>query len=131
MDKPNLAIEQLPPAMQTAVKRLHNWEQKRRWVLVILLWLLLFPVCLLLLHYPIRLLLEYFTWSGVRYGLAFNPIPAAGLLLTILLTCSSLISQWFYQTYGLTSTEVRRLQKRATRIQARGESHPLWLKVWG
>ena len=117
--------------MQEAVQRLHRLEQKRRWLLVGLLWLLLFPCCLLLLRYPIGLLLQYFTWSGVRYGLAFNPIPAAGLLLTILLTLSSLISQWFYQSYGLTDTEVRRLEKRATRIQARGQRHPLWRKIWG
>lgn len=117
--------------MQDAVKRLHRLEQKRRWLLVTLLWLVLFPLCLLLLRYPISLLLEYFTWSGVRYGLAFNPMPAAGLSFTFLLTLSSLISRWFYQTYGLTNTEVRRLEKRAMRIQARGQKHPLWRKVWG
>lgn len=117
--------------MQEAVQRLHRWEQKRRWLLVFLLWFLLFPLCLLLLRYPIGLLLEYFTWSGVRYGLAFRPIPAAGLILTFLLTLSSLISQWFYRRYGLTSTEVKRLEKRAMRIQAKGQSHPLWHRVWG
>ena len=117
--------------MQNAVGRLHRLEQKRRWLLVAALWLLLFPFCLLLLRYSISLLLDYFTWSGVRYGLAFNPIPAAGLILTVLLTISSLLSQWFYQTYGLTSTEVRRLEKRAMRIQARGQRHPLWNKIWG
>lgn len=117
--------------MQEAVQRLHRWEQKRRWLLVTLLWLVLLPFCLLLLRYPISLLLDYFTWSGVRYGLAFNPIPAAGLILTCLLTVSSLISSWFYRTYGLTVSEVQRLEKRATRIQAKGKSHPLWPRVWG
>lgn len=117
--------------MQAAVTRLHRWEQKRRWILVALLWLLLVPLCLLLLRYPIGLLWDYFTWSGVRYGLAFNPIPAAGLIFTLLLTLSSLISRWFYRTYALTATEVRRLEKRALRIHARGQSHPLWRRVWG
>ena len=117
--------------MKQAVLRLHNWEQRRRWQMVTLLWLLLLPVCLVLLRYPISLLLEYFTWSGLRYGLAFNPIPTAGLVLTLVLTLSSLLSQCFYGIYGLTSTEVRRLEKRARRIQARGQNSPLWWKVWG
>ena len=84
-----------------------------------------------MLRYHISLLMEYFTWAGVRYGLAFNPIPATGLAITILLTLSSTISRWFYKTYGLTATEVQRLEKRVKRIQARGESHPLWARVWG
>lgn len=131
MNKPKFAIEHLEPSLQGAIQRLHDWEQRRRWIVVVLLWLLLFPCCLLLLHAPIGLLLDYFTWAGVRYGLAFNPIPAAGLLVTLLLTLSSLISQWFYRTYGLTAIEIRRLEKRVMQIQARGQSHPLWHRVWG
>jgi hypothetical protein len=131
VDKPNPALERLPPHLQQAVAKLHAWEQRKRWILVALLWLLWVPFCLVLLRYPISLLLDYFTWSGVRYGLAFNRVAAVGLVTTLLLTLTSLLSHGFYNRYGLATTEVRRLEKRALRIQARGESHPLWRKIWG
>jgi len=131
VDKPNLALDHLSPPMQNAVQQLHRWEQRRRWLQVALLWLCLFPLCLWLLRYHVGLLRDYFTWSAIRYGLAFNPIPATGLVLTFCLTVSSLLSHWFYQTYGLSSTEVRRLEKRAARIQAKGQGHPLWKTLWG
>jgi hypothetical protein len=128
---PSPALESLQPPLRQAVIRLHAWEQRRRWILVALLWLLVVPFCLWLLRARISLLLEYFTWSGLRYGLAFNQVAAMGLLATLLLTLTSVWSRWFYSHYGLAATEVRRLERLALRIQARGEGHPLWRRLWG
>lgn len=83
------------------------------------------------LRYPLALLGDYFTWSAVRYGLAFHPIPAAVLIGTLLFTGTSLLARWFYRSYGLGGPEVRRLEKQVRRIQQRGQSHPLWPRVWG
>lgn len=131
MEKNSPALQRLQPDLRQAVLRLHSWEQRRRWLIISLFWLVLLPLCLAMLRYHLGLLFEYFTWSGLRYGLAFNPIPAAGIMATVLLTLSSLLSQWFYRHYGLTAPEVYRLEKRARRIRAKGERYPLWWKVWG
>lgn len=131
MKPPNPALEALPPHLQQAVVKLHAWEQRKRWLLVALMWLLGVPFCLILLRDRISLLLDYFTWSGVRYGLAFNRVAAFGLVTTLLLTLTSLLSQGLYKRYGLATAEVKRLEKRVLRIQARGERHPLWRRIWG
>lgn len=127
----SLALATLEPDLRRAVLRLHGWEQRRRWFLLLLLWLVVVPICLLLLRYPLSLLADYFTWSGLRYGLAFNPKPASGLLVTLLLTLTSLLSQGGYRLFGLSRAEVRRLEKRVLRIRERGRQSPLWQKVWG
>lgn len=131
MPAKSTALAILDPDLRQAVLRLHGWEQRRRWYVLLLLWLIVVPICLLLLRYPLSLLVDYFTWSGLRYGLAFNPKPASGLLVTLLLTVTSLLSRWFYHVFGLSGAEIRRLEKRVLRIRARGKQDPLWHKVWG
>lgn len=72
------------------------------------------------------MLQRYFTWSAVRYALAFNPLPTAGLLICTTITLSTLIWQSRNIILGLPLRERKRLERQLQRINQQGPTHPLW-----
>lgn len=112
--------------LRQTVQRLHATLVKARWLLVVALWLLLLPPTLWALRRDIRLLLDAFTWTAVRYALAFKPWTAVALALCIGLTLGVLVWQSRNILFGLPDQELQRLRKQAEDIQARGDRHPLW-----
>lgn len=125
MPKQSAALDRLDPDLRQAVLQRYAWEQRRRWFVLAILWLVGVPLCLWLLRYHLGLLQEVFTWAALRYGLIFNPKPAIALLATLLLSATSLISWGVHRHFGLSRAEVKRLEKQVRRIQTRGKQHPL------
>ena len=128
----NQADEKQPLAAQTEkafqreVERLYRLTLYGRWCVVVVLWLMVGSLSLWGLRYPISLLLDYFTWSAVRYGLAFHRLPAIGLSLCIGVTVAVLVWQSRNALFGLSPHERQRLEKQVQQIRLQGSSHPLW-----
>jgi hypothetical protein len=126
--------DQSPPAphdasdatFQQEVERLHRYTVYTRWAVVGVLWLILAPLCLWGLRDTIALLLDYFTWSAVRYGLIFHRFSAIGLAICIGSTLAVLIWQSRNILFGLSKGERQRLERQVLRIRQQGSSHPLW-----
>lgn len=139
MDKPEdesqkiteLTDAKLDPIFQQEVERLHNLTVWGRWLLVVVLWITIAPVSLWALRDEIALLQQYFTWAALKYGLAYNTLPAVGLALCYGMTAAVLIWQSRNILWGMPLQEQRRLEKQVNRIRQQGASHPLWKWVCG
>ena len=97
-----------------------------RWIVVLLLWLTLGAYGIWGIRHEISLWLDYFTWSAVNYGLAFNIIPTICLGICIGMTISVLVLQSSHIIWGLSDKEKYYLEKKVNKILAKGSSHPLW-----
>ncbi|MBC7970829.1 MAG: hypothetical protein H7Z11_12015 [Verrucomicrobia bacterium] len=113
-------------AFQQDVERLYRLTLYGRWGVVVILWLTIGLLSLWGLRYPISLLLDYFTWAAVRYGLAFNRLPAIGLATCIGFTVAVLLQQSRNELFGLSQRDQQRLEQQVQRIRLQGSSHPLW-----
>lgn len=117
------------PTFQQQVQRLHELTVWGRWLVVLAAWLVLAPLCLWQLRYPISLILDYFTWAAVYYGLYFQPWPALGLAFCVALTTAVLVWQSRNILFGLPPRTQLRLERQVLTIRRQGESHPLWRLV--
>jgi hypothetical protein len=117
---------QLDPIFKNQIDRLYSLTVSVRWFVIILLWLTVGAYSLWELRYPISLIQEYFTWAAVRYGLAFQPIPAFGLALCVGMTTGTLVWQSRNVLWGIPKKDRQRLAKQVRQIRQQGSSHPLW-----
>lgn len=111
---------------QQQVERLHQLTVYGRWMFVAGLWLTVGTLSLWGLRYPISLMLDYFTWASLYYGLHFNPLPTIGLATCIAFTVSVLVWQSRNILFGLPKRDRDRLERQLLRIRKQGNSHPLW-----
>jgi hypothetical protein len=111
---------------QQEVARLYRLTLYGRWGVVVGLWLTVGALSLWGLRYPIALLLEYFTWPAVRYGLMFHRLPAIGLATCIGFTIAVLLWQSHNALFGLSPHDRQQLERQVQRIRLQGHSHPLW-----
>lgn len=124
--QPFAAVEPADVALQQEVERLYRLTIYGRWGGVGILWLTIGALSLWQLRYPLSLLLDYFTWAAVRYGLAFNRLPAIGLGVCIGFTVAVLLRQSRNELFGLSRRDRQRLEQQVQRIRLQGASHPLW-----
>ena len=117
---------ELDPIFKNQVARLYRVTVYLRWIAIGLLWLTVGAYSLWDLRYPISLIQEDFTWAAVRYGLAFQPIPAFGLCLCIGMMAGTLVWQSRNQIWGLPTPEHQRLIRQVGEIRKQGSSHLLW-----
>lgn len=96
------------------------------WLVCSVLWLTVGSFSLWVLRFEIERALEYFTWTQIRYGLAYNPLPAAGLGLCVGLTIALLVSHSRHILLGLSAGERQHLEKLLLKIRQQGSSHPFW-----
>jgi hypothetical protein len=120
-----------PPKLSPELARLHQLTVWGRWGFVLFLWLAIGILSLWGLRAEVALWRQYFTWSAVRYGLAYHPMPTFGLALCIGLTVATLVWQSRNILLGLPASEKQRLERQLHRIQQQGPSHPLWQRVLG
>lgn len=119
------------PTFQQQVERLHQVSVSGRWLVVAALWLTVAPVSLWNLRSEISLWLDYFTWTAVRYGLAYHRLAAMGLGLCLGMTLAVLLWQSRNLLWGRPQQEQRRLEQQVLQIRRQGPSHPLWQWVCG
>ena len=117
----------LDPNFRRQVERLHQLTVYGRWIFVASCWLTLGSFGIWGLRGEISLWLENFTWTAVRYGLAYNPVPTFCLAFCIGITAAVLV--WQSSNIlrgGISGKQRRQLEKKVQTIQASGPSHPLW-----
>lgn len=124
--QPQPLLSELDPTFKTQVMRLHQLTVYGRWLAVSLLWLTLGSLSLWSWHYEVSLLRSHFTWSGLRYCIIFNPLPAIGLGFCLAMTTAILVWQSRNILLGLPRHEQQRLEQQVRRICQQGASHPLW-----
>ncbi|MFM7470512.1 MAG: hypothetical protein ACKO5P_03270 [Nodosilinea sp.] len=108
------------------LERLRLILMRRWWLATALLWLILGSLSLISLRREIGQLHQYFTWTALRYALAYNRLAALGLGLCIGLSLALLLAESRYILFGLSRGERRRLQQSLERVRQRGPGHPLW-----
>lgn len=121
--------EQLVSARQ--VQKLYQLSIYGRWLVVGLCWLILAPLSIWGLRDEISLWRDYFTWTAVRYGLAYNPWATLCLSVCLGVTTAVLVGQSKHILFGISPREKYRLQQQVRRIKSAGPSHPLWRWVVG
>ena len=117
-------------SLSPPIEKLRSIVLRRWWVISGLLWLTVAPLSLWSLRPDIALVRQHFTWSAVRYGLAYNRLAAVGLGLCVGLTVALLVAESRYILWGMTQAEAQRLEKLLHRINAQGNSHPLWRHLY-
>ncbi|MGB8699429.1 MAG: hypothetical protein WCD18_08445 [Thermosynechococcaceae cyanobacterium] len=117
--------------LQRETQRLYRLAVYGRWIFVLVLWLTVGSLSLWQLRFRIQLLLDYFTWSAVKYGLAYHQVSAFGLFLCVGVTTSVIVWQARNWLFGLPKSEAVRFQQQVLRIRQQGHTHPLWHWVCG
>jgi hypothetical protein len=117
---------ELDPIFKNQIDRLYHVTIYIRWLTLGLLWLTVGTYSLYELRYPLSLVQEYFTWAAVKYGLAFQPVPALGLGLCVGMTAGTLVWQSRNSIWGIPKLERQRLIQQVAKIRQQGSSHPLW-----
>jgi hypothetical protein len=117
---------ELDPIFKTQIDNLYRLNVYTRWLVILFLWLTVGAYSLWELRYPIGLICEDFTWAAVRYGLAFDLLPAFGLCLCIGVMTGTLVWQTRNIIWGLSKKERQQLIKHVCQIRKQGSSHPLW-----
>ncbi|MEO0868336.1 MAG: hypothetical protein AAFY17_07780 [Cyanobacteria bacterium J06642_11] len=116
-------------ATEQAIEALRQHSLTLWWRLTALVWLTIGPLTLWQLRVEIGLLLDYFTWAAVYYGLKFNLLGALGFFFCIGLASTVVVRELRHLTFGLSPLERRRLETQLAKIRKQGESHPLWSLV--
>lgn len=119
----------MPKPEHNLTKQVANYYQftiYSRWLLVTIFWLTLGVYSIVGLQAEIKLWLDHFTWSAIRYGLVYNPIPSLCLFSCIAVTLSTLIGQSRHILWGLSDKEKFYLEKNTNAVLAKGARHPLW-----
>lgn len=117
------------PAYERQINRLRSVMLKRWWLITAVLWLTVGALSLWNLRHEMVMLWQYFTWTAVRYGLAYNRLSAVGLGLCLGLTVALLVAESRHILFGLSHRERQRLTQTLNRIRQQGPSHPLWQRV--
>lgn len=115
--------------MEHALEVLRQRALRHWWRLTVVLWLTIGLWSLWQLRGEFQLWLQYFTWTAVRYSLAYNRLAGLGLALCVGLTMATLVSESRHILWGLSKSERTRLEKQLTLIHRQGPSHPLWRLV--
>jgi hypothetical protein len=112
--------------MQRQMCRLYQRQIRHQWLLVAWAAILCLPPSLWALRNEIALLWEHFTWTGLRYGLAYHLWASFGLIAPLSLLIGLMIRQARDRLFGLPLREQQRLARQLHKIESQGESHPLW-----
>ena len=119
---PNLSTEK-------AIEALRQHTLTTWWRFTVGVWLTIGPLTVWQLRSEIGLLLDYFTWTSVYYGLKYNFLGALGFFTCVGLATTLLVRELRHLTLGISSIERQRLESQLAQIHRQGPSHPLWSLV--
>ncbi len=114
------------PELSAQLQRLHRLMVYRRWLLIIVSWLIAIPFMGWRLQEEIALMMSHFTIAAVRYALIFNFDVAIALGWCLGITTTVLLWQSSNILWGWSDGYRKQLEKKVIRIRKQGESHPLW-----
>ena len=114
------------PQYQRQIERLRIILLRRWWRFTALLWLTVGSLSLWSLRGEWVYLRQYFTWTAVRYAVAYNRLAALGLGLCVALTVALLVAESRHILFGLARSEQQRLDQLHHQILQQGPTHPLW-----
>ncbi|PSN18298.1 hypothetical protein C7271_13285 [filamentous cyanobacterium CCP5] len=117
------------PSHHRQLERLRRSMLRRWWLISLGLWLTVGPLSLWALRHELALIHQHFTWTAVRYGLAYNRLAALGLGITVGLSVALLVAESRHILFGLTAKERDRLEKQLFKIHHQGDQHPLWSQI--
>jgi len=115
-----------PMSSELTLERLRILVMRRWWWFTMGLWLTVGSLSLWRLRPEFVTLRHHFTWTALRYGLAYNRLAAIGLGLCVGLLVALLMAESRHILFGLSDGERQRLQRLLHQIDQRGEQHPLW-----
>lgn len=116
-------------ATERAIEALRQHTLTAWWRLTVGVWLTIGPLTLWQLRSEISLLLDYFTWTSVYYGLKYNFLGALGFFLCAGLATTLFVREIRHLTLGISPIERKRLENQLAKIRRQGASHPLWSLV--
>ena len=116
-------------ATERAIEALRQHSLTMWWRITVGVWLTVGPLTLWQLRSEISLLLDYFTWTAVYYGLKYNFLGSLGFFLCVGLASMLVVREIRHLTLGLSPLERKRLENQLAQIRRQGASHPLWSLV--
>jgi hypothetical protein len=125
-ETPQIAPSEIDSVLKAQVKRLYRLTVFGRWSLIAVLWATLVPLSLWRWSYEISLMRSHFTWSALRYGFIFNPLPAMGLTICFAVTVAVIVWHLRNIFIGIPHQEQKRLEQQVRRICQQGPTHPFW-----
>lgn len=117
------------PTHERQIHQLKDALQRQWWLVAAGLWLVIGSLSLWALRHEFDRLKQYFTWTAVRYGLAYHRPAAIGLGLCVGVTLALLVAESRHILFGLTRGERHRLERQLQKIRQQGPSHPLWRHI--
>ncbi|MEM9155821.1 MAG: hypothetical protein AAGB13_12445 [Cyanobacteria bacterium P01_F01_bin.33] len=99
-----------------------------RWVVVMLIWVGVGIPSLLILRAEISRLLEFFTWSGLKYSLLYSPIAGIGVCISLAFTLAALLWQSHYELFGLSKQTRQSIEQQAEFVRQLEPNH--WIRRW-
>jgi hypothetical protein len=120
------ALARQDAQFEQQLQRLYRVSVWLRWAIAAALWLIVAPLCLWQLRSDIALWRDTFTWTAVRFGLAYNRWAAIGLALCIGCTVGNLLRQSQIILFGPTQFQARQFEQQLQTIRQMGDRHPLW-----
>lgn len=89
-------------------------------------WILIGIPSLWALRQDVIRLIQYFTWTGLRFMLLYKPgWPSFGILFCVILTLYVLLSQSRYELLGLMDSERQLVESTARQLRRLPAHHPL------
>lgn len=115
------------PNLSKQVQNLYRLSILARWFFVVFSWLTLGTFGIWGLRHEIALWSQYFTWTALRYGIAYNRVASFCVAFCIGITTAVLIRQTInILRGGLSRREKHALEQKVLKIRARGPLDPLW-----
>lgn len=112
--------------LKKQVEKLYRVTVYFLWLFVVLSWIVFGSFGIWGLRKEIELWQEHFTWTAVRYGIAYNRLPSISLAFCIGITVAVLILQSRHILWGMSVQERRRLEQQVRKIRQDGPKNPLW-----
>jgi hypothetical protein len=120
--------DQNDPHLERQIEKLFRSQIRRRWWVLLVLWLTVGAFCIWTLRSDIALWLDHFTWAAVRISIRYNRFAFIGLGTCVGITLSTLLRQSAY-ILKLSPALQQELIKEVNEIRRRGPNHPLWRQV--